>query len=129
MAAALFAVVESMEVIRLRLRVGAHGWRSAVVIYHPAQWARNFTFGMFYTFTLALAGDRSATAHAPWAAGLWEWLVGWGQYAVLALLLAEAALLLAFLSHARWLAKRQTGIIHRSPRSGLHEGRHHRAHP
>ena len=127
LAAALFVVVEGMEVIRLRFRVRAHGWRPAVIIYHPAQWARNFTFGMFYTFTLALARDRSATVHAPWAAEVWGWLVDWGQYAVLALLVAEAALLLAFLSHARWLAGRQAGIVHHAPRSSLHEARHHRA--
>jgi len=122
LAAVLFVVVESMELIRLRLRVRAHGWRSAVIIYHPAQWARNFTFGMFYTFTLALAQDRSATTGASWAAGVWAWLVGWGQYAVLALLLAEAILLLAFLSHARWLTGRQAGVA-------PHQGRNHRAHP
>ncbi|MGH2345191.1 MAG: hypothetical protein ACRDG4_08190 [Chloroflexota bacterium] len=108
LAATLFVVVESVEVIRLGLRVRAQGWRSAVVIYHPAQWARNFTFGMFYAFTLALSLDSAATRGAPWAAAFWQWLADWAQYAVLGLLAGEAILLLAYLSHARWLAGRRS---------------------
>lgn len=127
LAAFLFVVVESMEVIRLWLRVRAHGWRYAVVIYHPAQWARNFTFGMFYTFTLALAQDRRAVTQAPWAARIWEWLIGWGQYAVLALLLIEAIWLLAFLSHARWFAGRAKPAQH-IWRSASSQQRGHRTH-
>jgi hypothetical protein len=96
-----------MEVIRLGLRVHAHGWRRAVIIYHPAQWARNFTFGMFYAFTLALSLDRTAVRDAPWAAACRQWLVGWAQYAVLGLLAGEAVLLVAYLSHARWLGGRR----------------------
>ncbi len=108
LAAALFVVVEGIEVIRLALRVRVCGWRGAVVIYHPAQWARNFTFGMFYAFTLTLAHDSAAVQGAPGVAAYWQWLIGWAQYAVLVLLAGEAVLLLAYVSHARWLAGRRS---------------------
>jgi hypothetical protein len=126
-AASLFAVVESMEILRVGLRIRAHGWRYSIVIYHPAQWTRNFTFGMFYAFTLALDHDLAAIRHDPWAADFWGWLVGWGRYAVLAFLLAEGILLLAYLSHARWVARRPVGTGRLIPRSAFHHPAHHRS--
>ncbi|MGH2410874.1 MAG: hypothetical protein ACRDGS_10980, partial [Chloroflexota bacterium] len=124
----LFVVVESMEVLRLGLRIRAHGWRYAVVIYHPAQWARNFTFGMLYAFTLALDHDMAAIRQDPWAAAFWGWLARWGQYAVLVLLLAEGILLLIFLSHARWSSGSRPATGRLIPRSAFRRPPHHRTH-
>lgn len=50
----LIVVVETIEVIRAVLRVKSYGWNEGVLQYHVSQWSRNFTFGMFYTFTLFL---------------------------------------------------------------------------
>lgn len=48
---ALLILVEAMEVIRAILRVKQLGWRKGIFTYHVSQWSRNFTFGMFFTFT------------------------------------------------------------------------------
>jgi hypothetical protein len=65
-----------------------------VLTYHVSQWARNFTFGMFYAFTLALytAGAGARPPHPVLA--LQQVILRYGQYAVLSLLVIESALLL-----------------------------------
>lgn len=84
---ATFFLVEAVELARAVVRVRAYGWRVGGFAYKPTQWSRNFTYGMFYAFTLQLHG--SAAAPDSWATGLQEAILGYGQYAVLALLLAE----------------------------------------
>jgi hypothetical protein len=88
----VFAAVELVELVRLGLRVHALGWRGAVLVYDPSQWARNFTVGMFYAFTAAFA-ERCGigAAHPRWDA-LREAVLTVGPYVVLALLLIELAL-------------------------------------
>jgi hypothetical protein len=98
-AAAMFVLVESIEIARGGVRIQAYGWRKGVLTYHVSQWARNFTFGMFYAFTLSLDARDAVTAH--WLAGLWALLLHYGQYAVLALLSIEIALFLAHYAGAR----------------------------
>ena len=90
---AIFAVVETIEVARLVVRVRALGWRAGVLVYDVSQWARNFTFGMFYAFTLAFMARYPAVAD-PRLGALREAVAAYGAYVVLALLLAETALLL-----------------------------------
>lgn len=86
-AAGMFLLVEGIEVARARLRVRLYGWREGLFTYHVSQWARNFTFGMFYAFTLHLS---LATRDAfPWIAMLRAPIVSYGQYVVLGLLLLE----------------------------------------
>ena len=85
---AVFVLVEGLEVLRAFSRTRAYGWGDGVLAYLPSQWSRNFTFGMFYAFTLQL---QMNTVQVPWAAGLLRAVVAYGQYVVLAFLLAEVA--------------------------------------
>ena len=84
---AVFVAVEAAEVARAVVRVRAYGWRDGIFVYAPTQWSRNFTYGMFYAFTLQLRG--SPAAPDSWATGLQEAIVGYGHYVVLAALLVE----------------------------------------
>lgn len=93
-AVAAFAVVEAFEVTRLAARVKELGWRRAVWVYDISQWARNFTFGMFYAFTLAFAERVPVFAARPLLERLRDAILAYGQYVVLLLLLAEALVLL-----------------------------------
>jgi hypothetical protein len=88
----VFVVVEGLEVLRAVLRTRACGWRDGVLAYLPSQWSRNFTFGMFYAFSLQL---QTSAVPVPFAGGLLGPVLACGQYVVLALLLAEAAVFLA----------------------------------
>jgi len=89
---AVFVVVEALEVLRAVSRTRAYGWRDGVLAYLPSQWSRNFTFGMFYAFSLQL---QASAIRVPFAGGLLRAVVAYGQYVVLALLLAEVAVFLA----------------------------------
>jgi hypothetical protein len=91
--AGMFVLIESIEIARLVVRVQAYGWRKGVLTYNVSQWARNFTFGMFYAFTLSL--DARDAGAARWLTGLWALILHYGQYGVLALLFIEIALFLA----------------------------------
>jgi hypothetical protein len=94
-AAAVFVLVETIESLRLALRVGAYGWRKGVLVYDVAQWTRSFTFGMFYAFTAAYAGRFGASPQMlAWIAWAQRLVLDYGRYVVLALLLAEIALTL-----------------------------------
>lgn len=85
----IFALVELVEAVRLAARVRAAGWRNGVLVYDLSQWARNFTFGMFYAFTIAFAARYPIAAAQPAAAAV----QAIGAYVVLAFLLIEAALI------------------------------------
>lgn len=50
----LLAVVEAIEVLRAIIRIKQYGWNKGLLDYNVSQWSRNFTFGMFYTFTLVM---------------------------------------------------------------------------
>ena len=97
--AGMFVLVESIEVARVVVRVHAFGWRKGVLTYNVSQWARNFTFGMFYAFTLSL--DARDAGAARWLTGLWDLILHYGQYGVLALLFIEIALFLAHYAGVR----------------------------
>jgi hypothetical protein len=91
---AVFAMVELVEIARLAARVRAFGWRQGIFVYDVSQWARNFTFGMLYAFTLAFAQGFPLADH-PRLEGLRAFVVAFGGYAVLVFLLLEAALMVA----------------------------------
>ncbi|WRP07718.1 hypothetical protein U9J35_05995 [Rossellomorea aquimaris] len=46
--------VELMEIVRAFKRIHKLGWKRGVFTYHISQWSRNFTFGMFYAFTITM---------------------------------------------------------------------------
>jgi hypothetical protein len=88
-----FVVVEAIEVVRLIARITALGWREGVFVYDVSQWARNFTFGMFYAFTAALAGRFALPGGYPAIGALADAILAFGQYVVLAMLLGELMLM------------------------------------
>jgi hypothetical protein len=91
-ALAALLIVEAIEVARMIQRVKRLGLRQGVFTYHVSQWARNFTFGMFYAFTLALAPALAASpALAALKPGV-EWLLRFGPAIVLFFLLVEMGL-------------------------------------
>jgi hypothetical protein len=55
---AVDVVVEAIELARAVARLRVSGWRDGLLVYDVSQWARNFTVGMFYAFTLAFAMSR-----------------------------------------------------------------------
>ncbi|MDN5869688.1 MAG: hypothetical protein L0H73_03035 [Nitrococcus sp.] len=90
---AMFIVVELIEIARACLRVRALGWREGLFSYHVSQWARNFTFGMFFAFTWAFTTHYEIYLTSD-LANLFHWILTYGQYIVLAFLLFEIALYL-----------------------------------
>lgn len=93
--AAMLALVESVETARLVARVQAYGFGRWVFSYHVSQWSRNFTFGMFYAFTLSLGQSPAATllGEVPGPLEFIQQLIAsYGQYVVLLFLLLEIVL-------------------------------------
>lgn len=84
-----FVLVESLEVARLIARARDYGWREGLLTYYVSQWARIFTFGMFYAFTLQLYLSPVAPEKLRELLGA---VVEYGHYVVLAALLAQTAL-------------------------------------
>ncbi|HET8700166.1 MAG TPA: hypothetical protein VFL97_00660 [Nitrococcus sp.] len=89
----MFVLVELIEVARAYLRVKSLGWQKGLFTYHVSQWARNFTFGMFYAFTWAFI-QHFETYLAPQLADIFQWILEYGQYFVLLFLLIEIGLYL-----------------------------------
>jgi hypothetical protein len=93
---AIFAMVEAAEAARLWARVRHLGWGAAVT-YEVSQWARNFTFGMLYAFTLAFAQRLEIRGAHPLLGSVRSDVLAYGQYIVLLLLVIETALALGTL--------------------------------
>jgi hypothetical protein len=87
----VFVLVEGIECARLAARVRRYGWAGGLGAYHVSQWARNFTFGMFYTFSARLAAALAGGA-AGWVSAIQAPIIAAGQYLVLLLLLIEIGL-------------------------------------
>lgn len=90
----VFVVVEMMEIIRGITRIKKLGWKKGIFTYHISQWARNFTFGMFYYFTYNLVnviGKDLLNFQTEVMVGL-----GW---IILIILITEIALLLSTTIH------------------------------
>ena len=97
-AALVFLIVEAIEVARLWQRLRAYGLRRGLLVYDVSQWSRNFTFGMFYAFTLAFA--ERLQAPVPVRAVQTAVLL-YGRYVVLVLLVLEIALFVLSFRHKR----------------------------
>jgi hypothetical protein len=93
--AVVFVLVEAVELTRLVERVHAYGGMSGALTYYASQWARNFTFGMFYAFTRAYLLRFGAASDPSWLAAIQRAVFAGGQYVVLALLVAEIGVALA----------------------------------
>ncbi|SOC00074.1 voltage-gated anion channel [Ureibacillus xyleni] len=92
----LFIVIETIEVIRGYKRIKDYGIRRGIFTYHITQWARNFTFGMFYFFTFNIVKSYSNIEPFVFQKNFMTWL-GW---VVLILLIIEVGLLIT--SKLRW---------------------------
>lgn len=46
--------VEWLGMVRAAKRIQKLGWKKGIFTYHISQWPRNFTFGMFYAFTMTM---------------------------------------------------------------------------
>jgi hypothetical protein len=93
--ALMFVLVEGVEVARLVVRVRQYGWGQGAFNYNVSQWARNFTFGMFYIFTLLLQSHLGAhESGMPWLVAIQDAIVAWGQYVVLFMLAVEVVIFL-----------------------------------
>lgn len=56
-------IVEGIEVYRAFKRIKKYGFAGGLAVYDITQWARIFTFGMFYTFTMRLNLKLSALSN------------------------------------------------------------------
>lgn len=88
----LLIVIESLEVVRAAQRIRRYGLTEGVLTYGVSQWARNFTFGMFYAFSFELM-RHSASFPFNWSPVI-HFIISYGQYAVLFFLIAETGLFL-----------------------------------
>jgi hypothetical protein len=94
--AVMFVLVELIEIARMVVRVAKYGWGQGVFSYNISQWARNFTFGMFYIFTLLYRSrlGNVPDVNMPWLVAIQDGIVAWGQYVVLFFLAAEVTIFL-----------------------------------
>jgi len=89
---AVFVAVEVIEVARMIMRLRDHGLRRGIFTYHVSQWSRNFTFGMFYAFTLALAPALASHPSLSPIVPFVGFLIAYGPYLVLFFLLMQTGL-------------------------------------
>ncbi|UPG63764.1 hypothetical protein MVE64_00890 [Metabacillus endolithicus] len=54
LAMTMFLLVEGIEIRRIFARLSKYSLQRAIGSYHVSQWARNFTFGTLYVFTINL---------------------------------------------------------------------------
>ncbi|MFJ7972882.1 hypothetical protein [Psychrobacillus sp. NPDC096389] len=87
----LFLVVEIADITRGIARIHKYGWRKGLFTYHITQWARNFTFGMFYFFTFNMVHTFSNSIRPLEFHNHVLHLLGW---IVLLLLIVEVSLFL-----------------------------------
>jgi hypothetical protein len=92
-AAFVFVLVEGLEIARAGLRVRSLGWREGLFTYHVSQWARNFTFGMFYAFTWVFMAHFYAYL-PPTLSTLFQGILEYGPYLVLGLLIIQTGIYL-----------------------------------
>ncbi|WP_281975185.1 hypothetical protein [Halobacillus litoralis] len=75
----IFCLVEGLEVVRAIKRIRQKGWRKGVFSYNVSQWSRNFTFGMFYAFTMVMHENASYKKHLydfhEHFLSVWAWVV------------------------------------------------------
>lgn len=82
-ATCFFFLVEGIALLKSFYQFKVAGFMRGLFIYDAAQWARVFTFGMYYTFNLNLV------THRVYVNDLIGMIIDYGQYGVLALLLFE----------------------------------------
>src|SRR5690606_34734493 len=82
------------ECLRAVLRIRRYGLSRGIGVYHVSQWSRNFTFGMFYAFTLFLDLPRNPLGQIHVLHTLKGAVIDYGAWVVLTLLINECLLFL-----------------------------------
>ncbi|UOQ95437.1 hypothetical protein MUO14_11200 [Halobacillus shinanisalinarum] len=75
----LLLSIEVVEVMRAVKRVRQLGWKKGLFTYNISQWSRNFTFGMFYAFSMTMHSNPHYqnvlyNFHAEFLS-IWAWVV------------------------------------------------------
>lgn len=86
----LIILVETLEVLRAIKRINLYGWKKGLFSYHITQWSRNFTFGMFYAFSLFLRENPNYLL-PDWLNGFLTGFMPFWAWVVLLALLGEIA--------------------------------------
>lgn len=77
----LLVIIEGIEIVRAFARVRKYGWEKGLFTYNISQWSRNFTFGMFFTFTLYIHHNplyhmgETVYHFQKGFLGIWAWVV------------------------------------------------------
>lgn len=83
-----FVLIESMSLIKLFYRIKFFGLKNGINAYHISQWSRNFTFGMYYAFTLSFKNHYSVSN------AIVRFIVHYGQYVVFIFISIEIVIFL-----------------------------------
>ncbi|ARG98457.1 hypothetical protein [Legionella micdadei] len=83
LATVFLLLVEGISVIKGLYRLRIAGFTQGILVYDVSQWARVFTFGMYYTFNLSLIG------HHVYTNCFIKEITHYGQYGVAVILLFE----------------------------------------
>lgn len=86
-----FLIVETIEIIRAFKRIQKYGIKKALFEYSTPQWSRNFTFGMFLTFTINFSLDGSFLDNNFFRT-IYEGIIIGGKYIVISLFAIEFSL-------------------------------------
>lgn len=79
----LFLLIEGMSVAKMVKRIKIGGISRGILKYNISQWTRNFTYGMYYAFSLGLYESQSFENN------FLNFVVNYGQYIVLIFLIIE----------------------------------------
>ena len=79
----LLVIVEGLSFVKLMQRIKNYGLLKGVFVYDISQWTRNFTYGMYYAFTLVLSENNLSSN------GIVDLVIQYGQYLVFGLLVIE----------------------------------------
>jgi hypothetical protein len=95
----LLIVIEGIEIVRGLLRLKKYGITKGILVYDVSQWARVFTLGMFYAFSLKLS-----PFYIPIRLGfIWQnFILDYTAYVILLLLFIQ---LILFIKHIKRLAQ------------------------
>lgn len=90
-------IIESLDITYGFRRLKLLGWKKGLFTYHPAHWARNFTLGMFLTFSISLDLTNSFLDSSSWAESLQFGVIEIGKFIVILLFMVEAGIAAAAL--------------------------------
>ncbi|MBX3709533.1 MAG: hypothetical protein KIT56_09385 [Gammaproteobacteria bacterium] len=86
LATCLFFLIEGISLVKMTYRIKLYGCLNGIVRYDLSQWARIFTYGMYYAFTLSIFNINLIQNIIVIK------VVNYGQYIVFGILLAEIIL-------------------------------------